>query len=182
MFQESSYKRNLIWARGTSGGKVIFALLGEIVILQMSFTSINVWKLSFQRPFTWAFIVRSGSDDGGRNRCKRFEIQNGPEDLLEVILQVSNHEGVGEGKSSKRSNDRCSNGCESTCCGGSRDATVATLGRSSASKLVFAVVKILARTATSGGSNHWTGWVRASKKKLLNVAKFSSSSLSKQAG
>ena len=38
-------------------------------------------------------------------------------------------------------------------------ATVATLGGGSASELVFAVVKILAKTATSGGSSYQAGWV-----------------------
>ena len=42
ILQEGSLKRNLVWARGTDGGKVIFALLEEIVTLQVSFTPINV--------------------------------------------------------------------------------------------------------------------------------------------
>ena len=32
IFQEDSHKRNLVWACGTGNGKVIFALLEEIVI------------------------------------------------------------------------------------------------------------------------------------------------------
>ena len=130
----------------------------------MSFTLINVWKLSFQRPLTWAFIVRSGGDDRGQNRCWRSKIQNGPEDPLEIIFQISNHGEVGGARSSKRSDNRCNSGSTSTCCSKSRGATVATLGGNSASKLVFAVVRILARTVTSGGLRHQTGWVRASKK------------------
>ena len=63
---------------------MIFALLEEIVALQVHFTPINVRETSFQRPLTWAFIVRSGG--GSQNRCKRSRIKNGPEDLLEVIL------------------------------------------------------------------------------------------------
>ena len=33
IFQENSRKQNLVWARGTGSGKVIFALLEEIVTL-----------------------------------------------------------------------------------------------------------------------------------------------------
>ena len=33
IFQEINFKRNSVWARGTGVGKVIFALLEEIVIL-----------------------------------------------------------------------------------------------------------------------------------------------------
>ena len=42
IFQESSRKQNSVWACATGGGEVIFALLEEIVKLQMSFTPINV--------------------------------------------------------------------------------------------------------------------------------------------
>ena len=127
----------------------------------MSFTLINVWEPSFQRPFTWAFIVWSGGNNGGQNKYKRSKLQNGPKDPLEVIRQVSNYRGVGGARSNKRSNNRCSSGNKSMCCGGSRGATVATLGRGSLSKLIFAIVRILAKTATSGGSSHQAGWARA---------------------
>ena len=130
---------------------MIFALLEKIVTLQVSFTPINVWEPSFQRPFTWAFRVPGGGDNGGRNRCWRFRIQNGPEDLLEIILQVFNHGEVGGARSSKRNNNKCSSKSRSTCCGGSRGAKIAILGGGSASELVFARIRILARTATSGG-------------------------------
>ena len=90
---------------------MIFALLEEIVALQVRFTPIDVREPSFQRPLTWAFIVRSGGRS--RNRCKRSRIQNDPEDPLEVILRISNHGGVG-GASSKRSDDRCNSGSRST--------------------------------------------------------------------
>ena len=33
IFQEVSHKRNLVWARSTGGGKLIFALLEKIVSL-----------------------------------------------------------------------------------------------------------------------------------------------------
>ena len=69
IFQEGSYKWDLVWARGTGNGKMIFALLKKIITLQMSFTPINVLEPSFQSPLTWAFIVQSGGNDGGRNRC-----------------------------------------------------------------------------------------------------------------
>ena len=104
VLQKVSRKRDSVRARGTDGSKVIFALLEEIVALQVCFTPINVWEPSFQRPLTWAFIVQSGG--GSRNRCKRSRIQNGPEDLLEVILQISNNGGVGGARSSKRSDNR----------------------------------------------------------------------------
>ena len=42
IFQKDSRKLNLVWARKTGGGKVIFTLLEKIVTLQMSFTPINV--------------------------------------------------------------------------------------------------------------------------------------------
>ena len=92
----------------------MFNLPTEIVTLQVRFTLVNVWEPSFQRPLTWTFIVRSGGDNGGQNRYKRSRIQNGPEDLLEVILRVSNHGGVGGVRSSKRSNDRYNSGSKST--------------------------------------------------------------------
>ena len=40
--QESSCKRNSVWAFGTGCGKVVFALQKEIVTLQVSFILINV--------------------------------------------------------------------------------------------------------------------------------------------
>ena len=154
ILQEGSCKRNLVWTRGTGGGKVIFALLEEIVTLQASFTPINVWEPSFQRPLTWAFIMRSKGNDRNWNQCRRSKIQNSFEDPLEVILQISNFGGVGRARSSKRSNDRCNNGNKRTCCSGNRGATVLTLGEGFTSKLVFGVVKILAKTVTSGRSSH----------------------------
>ena len=90
IFEEGSRKRNLVQAHGTSGDKIIFALLKEIVILQMSFIPINVYKPSFQRPLTWAFIVQSGGNDGNRNKYRRSKIQNGLENPLEIISQVFN--------------------------------------------------------------------------------------------
>ena len=146
ILQEGSRKQNLVWARGTGGGEVIFALLEEIVTLQVSFTSINVWKPSFQKPLTWAFIVRSGDNNGSRNWCrrrkkKRSSLKDGLDNPLEVILQVPNHGGVGGARSNKQSNDKCKNGSKSTCCSRSRSATVATLDGDSTSELVFAVVR-----------------------------------------
>ena len=47
IFQESGRKQNSVHAHGIGNSKVIFALLEEIVTLQMRFTSINVCKLSF---------------------------------------------------------------------------------------------------------------------------------------
>ena len=91
---------------------MIFALLKEIVALQVRFIPINVWEPSFQRPLTWAFIVRSGC--GSQNRYKRSGIQNGPKDPLEVILRVSNYGEVGGARSNKRSDDRCNSGNKST--------------------------------------------------------------------
>ena len=162
ILQESSCKRNLVWARNTGDGKVIFALLEEIVTLRMSFILINVQELNFQRPLTWAFIVWNGSNNGNRNRCRRSKIQNGPEDPLELIFQVSNHKRVGKARNSNRSIDSYNSGSKNTCCGKSRGVTVAILGGSSANKFVFAVKKrILARTATSIGLSHQAGWVGA---------------------
>ena len=98
---EDSRKQNSVRAYGTGGSKVIFTLLEDIVTLQMSFTLINVREPSFQRPLMWAFIVRSGGNDGSRNRCRKFRIQNGSKDPLEVILRVSNYGGFGRARSSK---------------------------------------------------------------------------------
>ena len=69
IFQEDSHKRNLIQTHDTGGGKVIFALLEKIIILQVSFTLINVRKPSFQRLLTWAFRVRGGGNNESWNRC-----------------------------------------------------------------------------------------------------------------
>ena len=52
ILQENSRKQNLVWACGTGNGEVIFALLEEIITLQVSFTPINIWELSFQKPLT----------------------------------------------------------------------------------------------------------------------------------
>ena len=93
--------------------------------------------------------MQSGGNKRSRNRYKRSKIQNVPKDPLEVILQVSNHKGVGGAKNNKRSDNRCNSGSRSTCCGESKGVTVATLGGNSASKLIFAVIRILAKTATS---------------------------------
>ena len=142
----------------------------------MSFTLINVRKPSFQRSLTWAFIIRGGGNDRSRNRYKRqiwkrSGLKDGPDNPLEVILLVSNHGWIGGARSNKRSDDRCNSESRSMYRGGSRGVIIATLGGSSASKLVFAILTILAKTATSGGLNHQTGWVRALNKELLNIAK-----------
>ena len=47
IFQDSSHKQNLVCACGTGGGKVVSALLEEIITLQVSFIPINVRELSF---------------------------------------------------------------------------------------------------------------------------------------
>ena len=86
ILQKDSGKQNSVWARGTGGGKVIIALLEEIVTLQVSFILINIRKPSFQGPLTCAFRVRGGGNNGGRNWCWKSKIQNGSEDLLEFIL------------------------------------------------------------------------------------------------
>ena len=91
IFQENSRKQNSVWTHGTGNGKVIFALLKEIITLQISFSLINVQESSFQRPLTWVFIVRSGGNDGSRNRCKsqrrkRSGLKDGLDNPLEIIL------------------------------------------------------------------------------------------------
>ena len=73
IFQEGSRKRNLIWACDTCGDKVIFALLETIVTLQISFTLINVRKLNFQRPLTWAFIMRSAGNNKSQKRYRSWK-------------------------------------------------------------------------------------------------------------
>ena len=133
---------------------MIFALPEEIITLQVSFTIINVEEPSFQRPLMWAFRMWGGDNNRGRNRYWRFKIENGPKDLLEVIFRVSNHRGVSRARSSKRSDKKCSSRSKSTCRGKSRGAMVATLDSDCASELVFAVVRILARTAINGGLSH----------------------------
>ena len=47
ILQQGSRKQNSVWAHGTGNGEGIFALLEEIVPLQVSFTLINVRKPSF---------------------------------------------------------------------------------------------------------------------------------------
>ena len=135
----------------------------------MSFTPINVRKPSFQRLFRWAFIVRSGSNNESRNKCKsqkrkRSDLKNGLDNLLKVIFRVSNHKEVGRARSNKQSNNKCNSRSKSICCNRSRGAMVATLSESPASKLVFAIVRILVRTAMSRGSSHQAGWVGSSKR------------------
>ena len=133
---------------------MIFALLEEILTLQMSFNLINVWEPNFQRPLIWAFIIQSGNNNGSRNKCRRSKIQNGSEDPLEVIHQVSNHRGVSGARSNKRSDNKCNSESKSMFCDGNKGATIATFGESSASELIFAVIKILARTVTNGRLSH----------------------------
>lgn len=41
VFQEGSRKQNLVQSRGSGGGKVVFALLEEIVALHMGLTPVN---------------------------------------------------------------------------------------------------------------------------------------------
>ena len=132
VFQKNSCKQNSVWAHDTSDGKVIFALLEKIVILQVNFTLINVWEPSFHRPLTWAFIVGGGGNNRGRNKCRRSRIQNGPKDPPEVIFQISNHGRVGGARSNNQNNDRCNSMSKSMYRGGSRIATIATLGGDSA--------------------------------------------------
>ena len=45
VFQENDCKQNLVWPCGTSGGKVIFALLKEIIIFHLSLILVDVWEL-----------------------------------------------------------------------------------------------------------------------------------------
>ena len=169
-----------------------------MITLYIGLISIHVREPWFQKLPKWAFIVRSGGDNGSQNKCKSRNrwrsrkrkssgFKDGLNNPLEVILQVPNYKRVGGVRNNKRSDDRCNNRSRSKCCNGSRGGTIAILGKSSASELVFAVKKrILARITTSGGLSHWTGWVgaltRSSNKELLNIAKSSSSSLSKRAG
>ena len=158
IFWKSSCKQNSVWPRYTGGGKVVFALLEEIITLYVGLTLIHIRETCFQRPLMWAFIVRSGGNDGSRNRFRRSKIQNCHKDLLEVNLQVFNDGEVGRAWSSKESDNRCNSGSRSTCCDKNRGATFATLVGDSASKLVFAVKrKILAKTMTSKESSHWAG-------------------------
>ena len=162
IFQKDSRKQNLVQACGTGDGKMIFALLEEIITLQVRFTPINVWEPNFQRPLTWAFIMRSGSDDRSQNKCrswrkKRSGLKDDFVDPLEVILQVPNHGEVGGARSSKRSNNGCryNSGSKSTYCDKSKDATVTSLSGSFVSELVFAVKKrILAKNAMSERLSH----------------------------
>ena len=167
IFQDGSRKWNSVQICGNSDGKVIFALLEKIVTLQASFILINVREPGFQRSLTWAFIVRSSGNNKGQNRCRRSRIQNGSEDLLEVILQIFNHGRVGGAKSNKWSNNRCNSKSRSMCYSRSRGARVATLGGGCASKLIFAIVRILARIATSGRSSYQAGWVGAHERSYL---------------
>ena len=107
----------------------------------------------------WAFIVRSGGNNKSGNRCrsrkrKKSSLKDGLDDPLEVIFQVPNYGKVSRARNSKRSDDKYNSKSRSTCCGGSRGATVATLGGSSANELVFAIIRILAKTATSRGLSH----------------------------
>ena len=88
-------------------------------------------------------------------RKKRFGFKDGLDNLLEVIFQVSNHEGVGEVRCHKRNNNRCNSESKNMCRGWSKGAILAILGRSSANRPLFAVKKkILTRTAASKGSSH----------------------------
>ena len=99
--------------------------------------------------------MRSDGNNKSKNRCtsrrkKRSGFKNSPDNLLEVIVQVPNYKGVSGARNNKWSNNKCKNGGKSTCCGESMSATIATFGKGPIIKLVFAIVRILAKTATSG--------------------------------
>ena len=153
-FKKIAANRTWFWLLAPPVAKWSLTLLEKIITLQISFTLINIRQPSFEKPLIWAFIARSGNDNGSQNRCKRSRIQNGPEDLLEVILQVYNHRRVGGARNSSRSNNKCNIRSKSTCHGKNKVAMVATLGGGSASKLVFAIMRILAKTVTSKGLSH----------------------------
>ena len=143
---EGCHKRNSVQRRDTGDSEVVFALLIKIITLYIALTPIQVREPCFQRSLTWAFIIRSGGNDGSWNRCKsrrrkRFGFKDIFDNPLEVILLLPNYRGVGGARSIKRSNDRCNSGSRSTCCGGSRHIMVANLGGSSTSELVFAIKK-----------------------------------------
>ena len=112
IFWEGSCKRNSVWFHSTNGGKVVFALLEEIITLHMGLTQIHVWEPCFQKLLTWAFIMRSGSNNRSQNRCKsrrkkRSGFKDGPGNPLEVIFQIPNNGGVSGARRNKRSNNRC---------------------------------------------------------------------------
>lgn len=50
--EERGCKRYFVLAYGTSGCKMVLALLKEIIVIQVGLTPVNVWKASFQRPLT----------------------------------------------------------------------------------------------------------------------------------
>ena len=62
IFQEGSCKWNSVWTRGIGGGKVIFALLKEIVILHIRYTSGNcAFKSLSQRLSKCGAMVMTGA-------------------------------------------------------------------------------------------------------------------------
>ena len=110
--------------------------------------------------------MRSDGNKKSQNKCKsrkkkRFGLKDDPDNLLEVLFRVPNNGRVGGARNNKRSDDKCNSKSRSMCRGKSRGATVAILGGGSANKLIFAVMRILAKTATSKKSSHQAGWVKA---------------------
>lgn len=55
VLEEKSYKRDMIWFFGSGNSKIIFALLIEVVVLQMGFSLVDIREFSFQGSFSLAF-------------------------------------------------------------------------------------------------------------------------------
>ena len=88
IFEENDGKWYPILTLGPGGGKMVFTLLEEIIVLQVSFTPIHAWKLGLQKPLTRAFVLLRCKS---QRRSRRSQIQNGAKDPLELILQVLGH-------------------------------------------------------------------------------------------
>ena len=142
VLEESDGKLHSILTLGPGGGKMVLTLLEEVIGLQVSFIPIHVRELGLQRLFTRAFILLRCKN---RRKSRRSRIQNGPEDLLEIIFQVLYY------KRQSR-NDRRSNGVSR---GTWHGRGVIALSGGITSEFVFATKrKILRKSVASGKSSH----------------------------
>lgn len=58
--KEQSYKQGTVGTSGTGGIEMVFALLTEVVALQVVLSIIEVWKPSFEGTFLRALLPASG--------------------------------------------------------------------------------------------------------------------------
>ena len=85
VLEEGRGKENLISPRSSSGSKIVFILLTEVVAVYMGLSAIYVQGTGLQ----WLFLGLLGAGRSwGRSESKSSSLQNGLKNPLQVILRI----------------------------------------------------------------------------------------------